>query len=384
MLLVLTIFTLCSCQGESYDSDFIPNFSDKNSNAETNTDLVVDGTGDFDNPSINPDVSDSNLDKTDGSNDLNSGIVDTETDTDTEIDTDIDSDTNDSEVPTYITVSFNTDGGENIESIQLELGANYILPVPVKSNCNFLGWYYNENEVLINGVWSINNNEIQLLAKWETISSDTYKIHYDFNGGQKGSGDYPSEFKSTDKKIRIGIPVREGNYKFIGWQDGENISYYYNINEGTNKNISLMAIWYDVNYTYQDDQGYQYFLKNDNTLSIVGYVGKASNLSIPSSYKEYTVTEIGPYAFCGYGDKIASIQSSGFIRCDIPDSVIKISVGAFDACDDLKVQLSYKSEMTAEEWTSKLIIEERNNHVLDVINGKRPAIGWNKYWIPGQ
>lgn len=385
LLLVLTIFTLCSCQGENYDSDFIPNFNDTSSTTETNTDLVEDETGDSNKPSISPDFSDSDSNKVDDSSDLNSGVVDTETDTNTEIDTDIDSDTdtNVPETPTYVTVSFNTDGGENIERIQVELGANYVLPIPVKSNCSFLGWYYNDNEVLTSGVWSIDSDEVQLLAKWETVLTDTFKIDYDFNGGKKGTGDYPSEFKSTDKKIQIGIPTKEGNYKFIGWQDGENISYYYKINEGTNRNISLKAIWYEFNYTYQDDKGYQYLLKEDDTLSIVGFVGKVSDLAIPSSYNGYTVTEIGPYAFCGYGDKIASIQSSGFIRCDIPDCVTKISIGAFEGCDDLKVQLSYKSEMTVEEWTSNLIIEDRNNHVLDVINGKRPAIGWNKYWIPG-
>ena len=36
-----------------------------------------------------------------------------------------------------------------------------------------------------------------------------------------------------------------------------------------------------------------------------------------------------------------------------------------------------------QKWIEELTIEERNDHVIDVINGKRPAIGWKKYVIPG-
>ena len=175
LLLVLTIFTLCSCQGENYDSDFIPNFNDTSSTTETNTDLVEDETGDSNKPSISPDFSDSDSDKVDDSSDLNSGVVDTETDTNTEVDTDTDTDTNVPETPTYVTVSFNTDGGENIERIQVELGANYVLPIPVKSNCSFLGWYYNDQLVDFD-IYNIDDNS-EFEARWEPI---TYTITYTY------------------------------------------------------------------------------------------------------------------------------------------------------------------------------------------------------------
>ena len=118
-------------------------------------------------------------------------------------------------------------------------------------------------------------------------------------------------------------------------------------------------------------------------MSVIGYVGRPTDIVIPSNYEGFVVNEIGTYAFCGFEDKLSSNQSSGFVRCDIPDTITKISTGAFFGCDDLKVQYNYKNSMSLEEWLEQLVIEEKNDHVLDVINGKRPAIGWKKYVIPG-
>lgn len=376
LIIAISLISLFSCNTMTEDSQKLPYFTDidsgssNNSGSKPSSPSSTDGnTGTDGNNDVN----------TDSSIDIDSDIMN-DSDSDTDIDIDIDTDS-DSPVKQNTIIVFNTDGGNELENISIQLGEDYVLPTPSKNNYKFSGWYFDNDKIDISGKWSIEASKVELIAKWEKQS---FTIEYDFNGGKKGSGEFPSEYNSDTKKFQIGRPTRDGNYKFAGWQtaDGE-ITYYYNVKEGSTGDISLKAIWYEYTYTYQDAKGYQYILKDDNTLCVVGYVGVVSNLTIPSSYNDYAVTEIGPYAFCGYGDKIASLQTSGFIRCDIPESVAKISIGAFAGCDDLKVQLYYKSSISVEEWVEKLTIEEQNKHVLDVINGARPAIGWNKYWIPG-
>ena len=39
-------------------------------------------------------------------------------------------------------------------------------------------------------------------------------------------------------------------------------------------------------------------------------------------------------------------------------------------------------EAEIEEWEKMLVIDDRNEHVVDTVKGLRPAIGWNKYWLP--
>ena len=345
--------TLISCSNFNNDSDkYKPG------------DIFIDTEKDSDKQSSS---------NNDGSNDFNSSNSNVETDSDLIV------------VPDYITIVFSTDCGISYEDMKLEIGDNYSLPIPEQFNYKFLGWYYNDNPVASSGQWDIDGDIVELSAKWEKINEDIYKIIYDFNGGEKGGKDFPTYYDSTlDEKNKINTPIRGDGYKFIGWECNDTVTYSYKIVENTVGDIFLKALWYEYEYTYQDENGIQYFLKNDNTLSVVSYVGSVKDIFIPSTYNDYTVTEIGPYAFCGFEDKLASVQISGFIRCNIANTITKISVGAFTGCDDFKVQLQQENgEPTIEEWIDELTIEERNDHVLDVINGKRPAIGWKKYVIPG-
>ena len=281
-----------------------------------------------------------------------------------------------------ITVKFDANEGTvSSESQAVSLGQYYKLLKPEREGFIFDGWYYGEQLIELSGKWLIEEN-IQLVAKWIEILE--YNITYDLNGGKEDGGNFPTSYKILTQKIQIGIPSKEG-YKFIGWSFDDSIEYYYKITDETRGNISLTANWYEIPiYSYQDNNGVQYKLKEDGTLSVVGYIGKVGNIYIPEAYEGYTVTEIGEFAFCGYGDKLANISSSSFFRCDIPLTITKISKGAFLACDDLKVQIHYNNSISAEDWVEGLTIEDRNNHVVDVILGKRPAIGWKKYWVPGK
>ena len=125
-------------------------------------------------------------------------------------------------------------------------------------------------------------------------------------------------------------------------------------------------------------------IKADNTYKVVGYDGEIGSVIIPGEHNGCLVTEIGEYAFDGYGVLAQEVQSNiGFVTIYIPQSVKKISKGAFNNCDDIKPQYDVNnSTKPLSEWLTELEIEEENKHVRDVLEFLRPAIGWNKYVKP--
>ena len=88
----------------------------------------------------------------------------------------------------------------------------------------------------------------------------------------------------------------------------------------------------------------------DNTAQITGYKGKDSNVKIPKSLGEYTVSSIGDSLFKGHSelkgvtipDTVKSIGDYAFDCCTglaqvtVPDSVTEIGTGAFFSCSRLK------------------------------------------------
>ena len=92
---------------------------------------------------------------------------------------------------------------------------------------------------------------------------------------------------------------------------------------------------------------------------------------------------IGNNAFSGYGIKLENVNTgSGFATLYIPDTITRIGANAFKDCNDLKVQISDADDEKLESWVKNVAVESGNSHVVDVIMGKRPAIGWKVYYKP--
>lgn len=79
------------------------------------------------------------------------------------------------------TITFESNGGTDIESITSEIGNKVLEPLkPVKDGYNFLGWYL-DNETFINKYefTVMPNDDVVLYAKWEKLNIvvDNYNIH---------------------------------------------------------------------------------------------------------------------------------------------------------------------------------------------------------------
>ena len=112
-----------------------------------------------------------------------------------------------------ITISFNSNGGSKIESIQIVSGNKTEKPVnPTKKGYKFIGWFVESNEFDFN---SPIYEDIELIAKWEKESSDNKNSIITSPNGYDCSGSFTSNI--PEKIVTIGYSE---NINSI-WNTGE-------------------------------------------------------------------------------------------------------------------------------------------------------------------
>ena len=273
-----------------------------------------------------------------------------------------------------VSVGYDANGGQISQSTQtVVLGGNYTLVVPVKLGYVFDGWFDGDTLVELEGTWT-KEAEVTLVAKW---SLETYSITYELDGGMvEGAVD---SYTVETETITLPTPTN-GEKIFLGWSVNNGpITTKMILTKGSIGDRTYVAHWCDG----QSSDGVVYSI-SDGVATVVGYKGVVGkSIVIPSEYNGCKVVAIGNNAFSGYGKELEKINSgSSFTTFYIPSTITRIGANAFTDCDDLKVQLSDADEDEINEWIKTLVIESGNNHVLDVIMGKRPAIGWKVYYKP--
>lgn len=273
-----------------------------------------------------------------------------------------------------VTVNYDANGGQiSQESQAVTLGGSYSLITPVKLGYKFDGWYDNETKIELEGVWT-KEEQTTLVAKWNL---ETYSITYELDGGAiEGTVD---SYTVETNTFTLPTPTN-GDKIFLGWSINNGpITTKMILTKGSVGDRTYVAHWCNV----EADNGVVYSI-NDGVATVVGYKGVVGkNVVIPSEYNGCRVVAIGNNAFSGYGLELEKINSgSSFTTFYIPSTITRIGANAFTECDDLKVQLSNADEKEINAWVENLVIESGNGHVLDVIMGKRPAIGWKVYYKP--
>ena len=136
------------------------------------------------------------------------------------------------------TISFNTDGGNSIESITAKEKETITLPIAVKEGYIFNGWT-NENGEIIPSIYVV-TKDITLKATWVSESADTITIKFDTDGGSKI--DDMIVVKGETLKLPQN-PTKEG-YKFKTWVDKNETPIY---DEALlSEDTTLKAVWEKV------------------------------------------------------------------------------------------------------------------------------------------
>lgn len=141
-----------------------------------------------------------------------------------------------------ITITFDTDGGSEVEKITVKKGESFTLPTTSKEGYEFLGWYLKDTKYTDEITNSI-TKDILLTAKWEELDEEkSLVVTFDSKGGNKISN---MSFKCTDDAATItNLPKpKRDSYTFVTWEDKFGKSILNGAVITCDGELKLYAVW---------------------------------------------------------------------------------------------------------------------------------------------
>ena len=309
------------------------------------------------------------------------------------------------------TITFDTNGGNEIEPITQETDSALSLPVPEKEGYYFVGWFTEKVPTSFDSQFTLETmpgKNITLYAGWaseEIKGKFTYEINGEeitVTGYKDGSemvipenlfgftvteiGD--SAFRNCNSIVSVSIPDSVINIGQYAFRDCNSLTIYCeaaSLPSGWNSSwndIDCPVVWdckntdvaSDDNVYYVDENGIRYVLGDGNATVVRQIQSLSGNIEIPSSvsYKNnvYKVTSIGSSAFR---------ECSSLTRITIPDSVTSINSYAFSYCISLTIYCEVASKPSG--WDSNW--NYSNCPVVWDCNNSEVAEDGNIYYVDG-
>ncbi len=145
-----------------------------------------------------------------------------------------------------VNITFDSQGGTDCFGITLYFGQQITaLPVPVKANAEFSGWFLSTDSDAIqyrtNDLWNIYEDTV-LYAQYGNFY---YNITYVLFGGENNP-DNPARFTSSDETFKLLNPEKP-NHAFKGWYTEEAMeNHVTEIVKGTEHDVVLFAKWVEL------------------------------------------------------------------------------------------------------------------------------------------
>ncbi len=140
-------------------------------------------------------------------------------------------------VKEYVTLTFDTDGGDALDPMEVVKGDKVELPTATKKGFVLAGWYVEDTLIEKEAIFKENTT---LKAKWEKAPKEVkqMKISFDSKGGSKVN-DITVE---CDKALKLPKnPTKEG-YTFVSWADKKGKTIL-NGAKLTCEDLTLYATW---------------------------------------------------------------------------------------------------------------------------------------------
>ena len=140
------------------------------------------------------------------------------------------------------TITFETNGGSTVESIQVPFNEIAIQPEnPTKEGYSFIGWYLDSG---LNYKYDFNSKvegEFKLYAKWQV---NKYVVSFETYGGNSIANktfDYGSTIEISEVPSKVG-------YEFAGWYTEPSLNEEFTITTMPANDIKLYAAWDAIEY----------------------------------------------------------------------------------------------------------------------------------------
>lgn len=158
-----------------------------------------------------------------------------------------------------ITITFDSDGGLEVEKITFDKGTTVELPETTKEGFTFSGWFNEDKQYKTEDTSSL-EKDITLKAKWETVADGEYMtIYFDSKGGKmpgNNSNDSQSLVPCKNGTYTIDglpTPTKEG-YNFLSWADKNGTPILNGALLTCNKELYLYANWEKASNTNQNTE----------------------------------------------------------------------------------------------------------------------------------
>ncbi len=259
------------------------------------------------------------------------------------------------------TITFDTNGGNEIAPITQATDSALSLPAPEKEGFVFIGWFTEQVPTSFDSQFTLETmpgKNITLYAGWasEEIKG---KFNYEINGeeitvtGYKDGNEIvipenlfgfsvtaigDSAFRNCNSIVSVSIPDSVINIGQYAFRDCNSLTIYCEVASlpsdwNSNWNYSNCPVVWDCKNTdvtsdgniyYVDEKGIRYALKDGNATVVRQIQSLSGDIEIPSSvsYKNniYNVTSINSFAFSG---------CSSLTSITIPGSITSIGSSAF-------------------------------------------------------
>ncbi len=249
-----------------------------------------------------------------------------------------------SENTDLLTITFNTDGGNDIDPSKVMMSEVFPPPTPYKEGYIFIGWYTDEDLTQVYDFTKGAYASLTLYAKWEETAQETtyFTAFY-----------YMGENMFSQVVLEEGTPIpnisgERAGYQFLGWYQNEELTEPFSFNYLIDEDTLLYGKWQEENAF--NEGGMTFVLEEDESYYILSdFDNSYEEVTIPQTVNSLPVKTIGQEAFKNsyitkiiFSDSTEEIKTSAFEDCNrltevtINANINSISNRAFARCDNLK------------------------------------------------
>ena len=245
--------------------------------------------------------------------------------------------------PESYTVTFNTNGGSEIENAVVLSGQKVSKPSlnPTNGDKIFAGWYEDDTFVKEFDFDTLVTSDIEIFALW--IEQEWVKVSFDTRVEQ---GIEPVVILSGQK---VSIPtddLRNGDKEFNGWYEDDTFTKEFDFNTPVTSDITLYALWIDpvietTTYVVEDDKG--------NSATFVEESGHSYSLTIINyfDYSKEDILSLAEISEQEYDETLNAI-SEGVKAYGELVSLLEITVTSEQDFDVTNIPVTIKIRLTDE------------------------------------
>lgn len=238
-----------------------------------------------------------------------------------------------------VKLSFETNGGSSIETVEVKKGESYELPVPTRTGFEFDGWFTDANFSGSAVTSVVAENDATYYAKWTQL----YTVTLDLDGGSLSATSLHLKAGANLYNAVKELAPSKANHQFAGWFKGEDA-----LTESAvmpSENVTLKAkykVAYTVELHLQDKDDETKYVKTDNDVTGYDWAGTQVSPEIDVTGFERNVGHEGEVA----SKTLSENASKNVFKLYFDRKTLFVFFDAGEEFDDVSFEVKYGEEIT--------------------------------------